>query len=253
MNYEIIKELAKQKGLSIKKLGDEIGMSDSGLYTAFINNTLKIDTLEKIAEVLGVSPSYFFGDSFKDIIKSCIAFNASINLEKYFQNIISINVDFIGAKMFDLYNNQPEVKRKKHLDEYLSKHYIVEDEIELNDTKKYINGIELCQITRDYLLKEGHLYQSENGELSENDLISIKWTLERDFFLSEEANLIFNTSLNEYVKYIKRDKNLRFLVREQLISEFGFMKDATNAFLTAFIKINSIPDKLNQAYNFLLS
>jgi transcriptional regulator with XRE-family HTH domain len=60
MNYGIIKKIAKDKKLSIKMLAKLCGMTEAGLYQAMNNKTLKIETLEKIAEILGVSITIFF-------------------------------------------------------------------------------------------------------------------------------------------------------------------------------------------------
>jgi transcriptional regulator with XRE-family HTH domain len=61
MDYNIIKALAKERAVPLKEICSKVGMSEVGLYRSFINNTLKVDILEKIANVLGVSPCYFFG------------------------------------------------------------------------------------------------------------------------------------------------------------------------------------------------
>lgn len=57
-----IRELAKQKGVSIAKLSKNIGMSRNGFDTTFQNESLKIGTLIKISEVLEVPMSYFISE-----------------------------------------------------------------------------------------------------------------------------------------------------------------------------------------------
>jgi transcriptional regulator with XRE-family HTH domain len=57
-----IKELSKKNSLSIRQLCLKIEMTESGLSKAFDNNTLKIETLQKIADVFAVPISYFFVD-----------------------------------------------------------------------------------------------------------------------------------------------------------------------------------------------
>lgn len=61
--YKKIRDRAKEKGISIKDLCRKIEMSEGGFYTTEKNNSLKIDTLLKIAEVLGVTHTYFFSES----------------------------------------------------------------------------------------------------------------------------------------------------------------------------------------------
>lgn len=60
MDTNKIKSLAKLRKISIADLAVEIGMSVTGFYEALANNTLKITTLEKIGQSLGVPITYFF-------------------------------------------------------------------------------------------------------------------------------------------------------------------------------------------------
>jgi transcriptional regulator with XRE-family HTH domain len=59
---EKIKKLAKDKNLSIRQLCIKIEITESGLNYTLKNNTLKIETLQKIADVFEVPISYFFVD-----------------------------------------------------------------------------------------------------------------------------------------------------------------------------------------------
>ena len=65
MNYDKIKELADIHRISIPQLAEKVGMTKRGLYACIENNSLKVETLEKIAEVLQVSISTFFTESIK--------------------------------------------------------------------------------------------------------------------------------------------------------------------------------------------
>lgn len=58
-----VKSLAKRQGISMGELNTKLGLSKDGLNSAFKNNALKVRTLCKIADLLGVSPSYFFETS----------------------------------------------------------------------------------------------------------------------------------------------------------------------------------------------
>jgi len=60
-----IKEIAKSKGITIKNLAINIGMTEQGLYAAMKNNTLKINTLNKIADFLKVSSFSILNDSIR--------------------------------------------------------------------------------------------------------------------------------------------------------------------------------------------
>ncbi len=57
-----IKEEIKSKKYSINEIAELISISGNGLHLALKNNTLKVRDLEKIAEILGVSPAVFFQD-----------------------------------------------------------------------------------------------------------------------------------------------------------------------------------------------
>ena len=60
MNYNKIRLLTKERKLSIRKLCVQAGITDVGFRKMTEKNTMKIETLEKIAKALDVSPVYFF-------------------------------------------------------------------------------------------------------------------------------------------------------------------------------------------------
>jgi len=57
---DIIKNFCKSKLLTIKDLALKIGMTESGLHYTLKNNTLKVETLQKIAGVLDIPIGNFF-------------------------------------------------------------------------------------------------------------------------------------------------------------------------------------------------
>lgn len=57
-----IKSLAETKGVTIRKLAQEIGMSEQNLHKCFKRNSIETKHLEKIAQVLNVSVGYFFDE-----------------------------------------------------------------------------------------------------------------------------------------------------------------------------------------------
>jgi len=57
-----IRKLLAEKSMSIEKLAKEIGWSRTGLHKAMMNNSFKLDTLEKISEAMEVDITYFFND-----------------------------------------------------------------------------------------------------------------------------------------------------------------------------------------------
>lgn len=57
---EKIRELCKVRGFTLSKLAGEIGISNQGIQSMLKNNVTTIATLEKICNVLDVTPNYFF-------------------------------------------------------------------------------------------------------------------------------------------------------------------------------------------------
>lgn len=63
MNLNRIKTLAEKKGITIVELCKRSDISHSGFYKNIQKGEIKVSRLEKLANVLGVSPGYFFEDS----------------------------------------------------------------------------------------------------------------------------------------------------------------------------------------------
>jgi len=81
MNYSKIKFLANEKKITLKQICANVEITEQGLQRMFLNNSMKIETMEKIAKVLQVPASYFFEDDNKEVSKKI---NAGDN------NVISI-------------------------------------------------------------------------------------------------------------------------------------------------------------------
>lgn len=90
MNFNKIKFLSDEKNISLKKLCVEIDVTEQGLQKMFANNSMKIETLEKIAKVFDVPVSYFFDDKKTDCI---IQTNGHKNTYKVNSDEISIASD----------------------------------------------------------------------------------------------------------------------------------------------------------------
>jgi DNA-binding Xre family transcriptional regulator len=56
----LIKKIASAKGITIKQLADEIGITEAGLHKLIRDNTTTVRTLEAISAKLNVSPCVFF-------------------------------------------------------------------------------------------------------------------------------------------------------------------------------------------------
>ena len=62
-NFQKIKTIAKEKGISLGSISQQVGITPTGLSLVMRNNVTNTDTLEAIARVLGVSVSVFFDDA----------------------------------------------------------------------------------------------------------------------------------------------------------------------------------------------
>ncbi len=62
-NLQKIKILAREKNISLDALANNLGITPQALSKAIRLNSTKIETLERIAEQLGVSPCEFFSDA----------------------------------------------------------------------------------------------------------------------------------------------------------------------------------------------
>jgi transcriptional regulator with XRE-family HTH domain len=61
MDYDLITTTCQLKNISLAELAKLIGASRSGIYMSMREKTMRIETLEKIAEVLEVPITVFFG------------------------------------------------------------------------------------------------------------------------------------------------------------------------------------------------
>jgi len=90
-----IKYFAKSKGLNVKELCKRIEITEQGLVYALKNNTLKVETLNKIADVLTLPIMEFFLDDVDDV--------ANVRIEKKANDFIKNHNDLIennNAKIF---------------------------------------------------------------------------------------------------------------------------------------------------------
>lgn len=60
--FDRVKELAKKRGLSLLQLNDKAKLGKNAIYK-WRTSTPGIDSLEKVADVLGVSVSYLLGNT----------------------------------------------------------------------------------------------------------------------------------------------------------------------------------------------
>lgn len=59
-NFQLIKTIAKQKGITLAELSDAVGITPAGLSLIIKSNSTNTTTIEKIAQVLNVRVGVFF-------------------------------------------------------------------------------------------------------------------------------------------------------------------------------------------------
>ena len=59
-NLQKIKVLAKERGIALNWLAEQVGISNQGLHIAIKENKTSFDTLEKVVSILDVHPGIFF-------------------------------------------------------------------------------------------------------------------------------------------------------------------------------------------------
>ncbi|MFB6257499.1 MAG: helix-turn-helix domain-containing protein [Flavobacteriales bacterium] len=60
-----VKKYCKQRGLTLKELAEQVGMTETGFSRALKKKSLKVKTLERISEVLQVPIASLFGEEEK--------------------------------------------------------------------------------------------------------------------------------------------------------------------------------------------
>ncbi len=62
-NLLLIKDFAEKRKISIRDLAEKVGLKENQIHVICRTNSTKIDTLEKIAQVLDVSVTEFFDNT----------------------------------------------------------------------------------------------------------------------------------------------------------------------------------------------
>ena len=69
-NLQKIKVLAKEKGISINDLAEQLGITPQAVHLLVRENSTKTETLERIAHILEVPVSVFFDEKVENISQS---------------------------------------------------------------------------------------------------------------------------------------------------------------------------------------
>lgn len=60
MKGEQIKDFLRKEGMSISEAGRRLGISQQSMSAMLASDNIKTGTLEKVADILGKSPAYFY-------------------------------------------------------------------------------------------------------------------------------------------------------------------------------------------------
>lgn len=93
--YEKIKKLANNRSMTISELCHKVGITESGFHAAVKNNSLKLKTIQIIAEVLEVPQSYFFEENQNNLStnSSKSKTDSKKNNESYFYEMLLAEKD----------------------------------------------------------------------------------------------------------------------------------------------------------------
>jgi len=225
MDYQQIKTLCKQNNLSIKELGERIGMSDAGLYRAFINNSLKVETLEKIAGVLGVPVSFFFNDNI-DLTNPCDLLKSYVKDRK-----LTFDIDSILNNVF--WDNYPELS--KDILDFSKNNFNIEE------ITRLLNKVESKASEREVMF---FYIDKQNGE-NDYELIT-KYLLIYSFHLSlikvqKKRNILKELQLvmfGKYLDFVKSNSIFSFLLKEDFIEYSDFHYRVEN-FIQKYMNITT--------------
>jgi len=77
-NFLIIRDLCKQKKITIRELANRVGIGESALQSLIKNGSTNTLTLEKIAKELDVNAGVFFGETQSAILNNVNSPNSAL-------------------------------------------------------------------------------------------------------------------------------------------------------------------------------
>lgn len=92
-----IKKLSKKRGLSLQTVADKAGMGVNSIYR-WKTQTPKLDKLEAVAKVLGVSVSYLLGE---DDTPEWATEKDTLDLEDFLSGNLKVNMAYGGEDLTD--------------------------------------------------------------------------------------------------------------------------------------------------------
>lgn len=204
MDANLIYKAIKDRGFNINTVAKSVGMTHTGLTKAIDKGTIRVETLEQIAKVVGVSTCYFFDPN----------------------NTIPIKEDKFEKFKFYLYGGNVSISINSYVESLL------EDEEEVlrpvigyiqeNCSEKIVKKIFL---EKEYINKESAVDELIN-EISNFSTRQTNVERIKDFFNSEVSEK-FGSSLEEavyessilFLKRVVKDESICYLLEEELIGQ----------------------------------
>lgn len=111
-NLSILREIAKNQNISLKKISEELDISPAALQNIMRNNGTSLITLGKLAEILNVSVGVFFGEENKSEKILAIFDNVLADDKKRADDVV--NAVMLAEKTFAQMGatNDPILKKK---------------------------------------------------------------------------------------------------------------------------------------------
>lgn len=164
-----VKKLLVERNMSIEKLAQLINVSRGGLTNMFSNNSMKIETLFKIAKVLNVDISYFFSiSSGKNSVGWVNSFgiNSDTEITNELEQLKKRNSELerlVEGNKMNLFQTQLETcEFAANIWEALEKHKIFKSKIAKDDFKEIFYTWLIRMLSSDELLasfKDKRLYE----------------------------------------------------------------------------------------------
>ena len=84
-DFSKIRKLCKSKGITLKHLASEIGLTQTGVQNILESNQTRIDTLEKLCNFFEVPPSYFLDVNIKEDEREFLLEKRILELQEMFK------------------------------------------------------------------------------------------------------------------------------------------------------------------------
>lgn len=138
-----IKEIVEEKGTSLLWLAEQIGMTKQGFYYTLNNKTIKVETLQKISDVLQVPLNDFFISN--DEVKA----RKNNILKESFADFITYIALLWGVYTY-INNLDKLIKRAKEDNDFAKNDLVLELEKTLKEILKIIDEMNEANLLNDF-------------------------------------------------------------------------------------------------------